>query len=143
MKDQLLVMLFTLLASGCFAQEGVAGKWKTLDDNTGKARSVVEIFERNDKIYGKIIKLYLAPSEDADPVCDECDEQDSRYGKKIIGMEILKDMKKNGTEYADGNILDPETGKVYRCRLWLEKGDLMIRGYWGPFYRTQVWKRFP
>jgi uncharacterized protein (DUF2147 family) len=127
----------------CFLAEGqsILGKWKTIDDNTGEERSVVEIYEKGGKVYGKIIKLFRKPGEDPDPVCDECDTDDERYKKKIIGMEIITEMAKRGDEYDDGNILDPETGKVYRCRLWVEGNDLKIRGYWGPFFRTQTWKK--
>jgi len=74
-------------------------------------------------------------------VCDKCPSEDGRYLKKIIGMEIIKDIKKVGDEYVDGSILDPEEGKVYRCKLWLEGANLMVRGYWGPFYRTQTWRK--
>jgi uncharacterized protein (DUF2147 family) len=56
-------------------------------------------------------------------------------------MEILKDMKKTGTEFSEGTILDPKNGKIYNCKIWIENGDLKLRGYWGPFYRTQTWKR--
>ena len=101
---------------------------------------MVEIYERGGKVYGKVIKLFPRPGKDPDPVCNECPPDDGRFKKKIIGMEILKDMVKSDEGYADGNILDPETGKVYRCKLWLEDGMLKVRGYWGPFYRTQTWK---
>jgi uncharacterized protein (DUF2147 family) len=60
---------------------------------------------------------------------------------KVIGMEILQDLIKSGTEFTGGHILDPENGKVYRCKLWIEEGVLKVRGYWGPFFRTQTWKR--
>jgi len=127
----------------CFITQGqsVVGKWKTIDDNSGEERSVVEIFEKGGKIYGKIIKLYRKQGEDPDPVCDECDSDDSRYKKKIIGMEIITDMSRSGDEYDEGNILDPENGKIYRCKLWIENSDLKVRGYWGPFFRTQTWKK--
>ena len=92
-------------------------------------------------MYGKIVKIIINPGEDPDPVCDKCPQDDERFNKKIIGMEIIRDMKKDGDEFSDGNILDPEAGKVYRCKLWLEGNDLKVRGYWGPFYRTQTWKR--
>ena len=123
--------------------QSIAGKWKTLDDNTGEEKSIVEITERGGKFYGKVIRIFLDPDEDPDPVCDACAEDDPRYKKKIVGMEIIQNMKKSGDEYTDGNILDPENGKVYRCRLWIENNDLKVRGYWGPFYRTQTWKRMP
>jgi uncharacterized protein (DUF2147 family) len=121
--------------------QSIVGKWTTIDDNTGKEKSIVEIVEKGGKMYGKVIKIFVEPGEDPDPVCDECPEEDARFNKKIIGMEIIKDMKKSGSEYTDGNILDPEVGKIYRCKLWVEGDNLQVRGYWGPFYRTQTWKR--
>lgn len=132
-----MLMLSVSLAN---AQAKVTGRWQTIDDNSGEVRSVVELFERNGKINGRIVRLFPKPGEDADPVCDKCPEDDSRYKKKIIGMEIIRDMVKTGEEYSEGTILDPEPGKIYRCKLWLEGNDLKIRGYWGPFYRTQTWK---
>jgi uncharacterized protein (DUF2147 family) len=141
---KLIILLLIVSSTGALAQNNaVIGKWKTIDDGTGEAKSIIEIYERNNKIYGKVIKLFRKPGEDPDPVCDECDEEDDRYKKKIIGMEVLRDMVKDEDEYTDGNILDPKDGKIYRCKIWLEGADLMVRGYWGPFYRTQTWKREP
>lgn len=137
---KLLLLLLTLPACTLGAQS-IVGKWNTIDDNSGKERSIVEIFERDGKVYGKVTKIFTAPGEDPDPVCDECEKDDPRYNKKVIGMEIIQDMEKSGDEYTDGQILDPENGKVYNCRLWLEGDDLKVRGYWGPFYRTQTWKK--
>ncbi len=133
----LVPMLFVTLLG--HAQTTVVGKWKTVDDNTGKIKSIVEIFERNGLLFGKIVKL-IDPSE-PDPVCNKCPGDDERHGKKIIGMEIIKNMTRSGDEYTDGHILDPEEGKVYRCKMWMEEGQLKVRGYWGPFYRTQTWKK--
>ncbi len=129
------------LFAGClaFAQEKIVGKWKTIDDETNKPKSIVEITEKNGVFSGKIIKLFRGPEEDQDPVCEECDPEDGRYMKKIIGMEILRDMKKSGSEYSEGTILDPNNGKIYKCKIWLEGNNLMLRGYWGPFFRTQTW----
>jgi uncharacterized protein (DUF2147 family) len=117
------------------------GKWKTIDDETNEPKSIVELFTQNGKVYGKIVKLFRKPDEDPDPVCEECSEEDNRYQKKVIGMEILRDMVKAGNEYSEGTILDPNNGKVYRCKIWVEGNDLKVRGYWGPFYRTQTWLR--
>jgi uncharacterized protein (DUF2147 family) len=139
---KLCILLF-FLSTVAVAQNTVTGKWKTIDDGTGEAKSIIEIYERDNKVYGKVIKLFRKKGENQDPVCDECDEDDPRYKKKIIGMEVLRDMVKDGDEYADGDILDPKDGKIYRCKIWLEGADLKVRGYWGPFYRTQTWKREP
>jgi uncharacterized protein (DUF2147 family) len=121
------------------AQTSVLGKWKTVDEETGEEKSVIEIFERNGKVFGKIVKIFT--QEDPDPICEACPEDDPRYRKKIIGMEIIQNMEKEGNEYSHGSILDPQDGKIYRCKLWIEDENLKVRGYWGPFYRTQTWKR--
>ena len=130
---------FLFLSVICMGQSPIAGKWVTIDDGTNEPKSVVEIFEEKGEYYGKIIKIFS--TEEPDPVCDKCPLEDDRYMKKIIGMEIIKSMKKLGEEYVDGNILDPEEGKVYRCKLWLEGSFLKVRGYLGPFYRTQTWRK--
>jgi uncharacterized protein (DUF2147 family) len=137
---KLLVIILTLVVSNTLAQSPVLGKWKTIDDNTGKEKSIIEIYERDGKVFGRVVKI-LDPSAEPDPVCDKCPEDDPRYKKKVIGMEIIKDLVRSGDEYSEGTILDPEPGKIYRLKIWLEGKDLMVRGYWGPFYRTQTWKR--
>jgi uncharacterized protein (DUF2147 family) len=142
MKPYFLAILLLLAGFAVCAQSPI-GKWKTIDDESGEERSIVEIFERDGKIYGRVVKLFRKPGEDPDPVCDECDKDDARYKKKIIGMEILRDMEASGKEYQEGSILDPKTGKVYRCKLWVEGDLLQVRGYWGPFFRTQTWKKAP
>ena len=136
MKLFCLILLSVFLNYG---QTSVLGKWTTIDETTGEVKAIVEIFERNGKVYGKIVKIFT--TEDPDPLCEECPEDDSRFRKKIIGMEIINDLEKETDGYANGSILDPENGKIYRCKLWTEGNDLKVRGYWGPFYRTQTWKK--
>jgi uncharacterized protein (DUF2147 family) len=141
MKQLIFNLLMVIAYSQALAQSEISGKWKSFDDETMEVKSIVEVFEKGGKYYGKIVKLFRNSSEDPDPVCTECDSEDPRFNKKIIGMEILKDMKKTGAEYSEGTILDPKNGKVYRCKIWMEGSDLKLRGYLGPFYRTQTWKR--
>lgn len=135
--------IFTLLLSfaigiTCNAQD-VFGKWKTIDDETGEAKSIVEIYKRDGKVFGKITKLFREPDQDPDPICDECPEDDPRYNQKVIGMEIIKNLEKDGDEYSGGTVLKPDEGKIYKCKIWLEGDKLKVRGYWGLFYRTQTW----
>ena len=132
------LILFSFLAN---AQSTIVGKWKSVDDETNEIKSIVEIVEKSGVIFGKILKIFPKAGEDTDPICDKCPTDDGRFKKKIIGMEIIKDMKKSGDEYTEGSILDPEVGKIYNCKLWIEGNDLKVRGYWGPFYRTQTWHR--
>jgi uncharacterized protein (DUF2147 family) len=123
--------------------QSIVGKWKTIDDETGKPKSIVEIFEKNGKLYGKVVKLFREPHEVQDPVCSEC--EDDRKGKKVIGMEILRDMAKEGDEWSDGTICDPKNGKIYDCELWLDPSNanqLKVRGYILFLYRTQTWMRY-
>lgn len=138
---KLSFVYFALLMPSLGASQTPVGLWKTIDEKTQEAMAVVEITERNNTLYGKIIKLYPRPNENPDPICKECPPDDYRYHQKIIGMEILKDLKKAEGYYSGGNILDPKVGKVYRCRIWLEGETLKVRGYWGLFYRTQTWMR--
>lgn len=135
----ILTIIGLFCGTFAFGQEKIVGKWKTIDDETNKPKSIVEITEKSGVFSGKIIKLFRSPEEDQDPVCEECDPEDGRYMKKIIGMEILGDMKKSGSEFSEGTILDPNNGKIYKCKIWLEGNNLMLRGYWGPFFRTQTW----
>jgi uncharacterized protein (DUF2147 family) len=141
MMRTLLFFILCFGLSSAFAQQTIFGRWKTIDDNTGKPRSIVEITERNGKAYGRIVKLFREPSEEADPICDECDASDDRYNQKVIGMEFIRGMVRDDDTWEDGTILDPENGKVYDCKLWVEDGKLMVRGYVAFFYRTQVWVR--
>lgn len=133
-----------LLFSGIFIHalsQDVAGRWKTVDDKTHKVRSIVEIIETKGMAVGRIIKLFPGPSDDPDPVCDKCDSDDPRFKKKVIGMEIIRNLQRVGDAWENGDILDPENGRVYRSKIWVEGKVLKVRGYWGPFYRTQTWLR--
>lgn len=134
----LVILIVCFIFSATAQRRSVIGKWKTVDDNTGKVKSVVEVFEKGDKLYGKVLELF--DPDKPDPVCEECDEDDPRYMKPVVGLEIIRNMKRGDNEkWEDGDILDPENGKVYRCKLWLEEGKLQVRGYIAFLYRTQTW----
>jgi uncharacterized protein (DUF2147 family) len=141
MKSTIFTICAVLLSSIILAQTA-AGKWKTIDDETGRVKSIVEIKERNGLMYGKVVELFRLSNEDQNPKCNDC--SDDRKGKLVMGMEILRDMKWNGSMYKNGSICDPKNGKVYTCEMWLKPGDpntLIVRGYWGFIYRTQNWVR--
>ncbi len=119
---------------------GVIGKWNTIDDVTGKVVSVVEIFEHNNKIYGKINELFNPKSRNK--VCENCIGEDKN--KAILGLTVIKGLVKEGDDYCNGRILDPKSGKLYKCYISLEGADkLKVRGYIGVslFGRTQYWER--
>lgn len=133
----LIILVFSF--SIATAQNDIFGKWKTIDDETNKPKSIVEIYEKNGMAYGKIIKLFKEPGEDPDPLCDECEGE--KHNQKVIGMEIINEMEKDDDEWEGGTILDPENGKVYKCKIWVEEGELKVRGYIMFLYRTQTWLR--
>lgn len=126
-----------------YKADDVLGKWNTIDDETGKKKSVVEIYKDGDKLYGKILELFRTPDQDPDPICDECDKDDPRYNQKIVGMVILEGLEWDDDEWDDGTIMDPKTGKVYSCKLWLKDRKLQVRGYMGfsLIGRSQTWVR--
>jgi uncharacterized protein (DUF2147 family) len=134
---KITLFLLSLFISSFLSGQSIAGKWKTIDDETGKAKSIVEIYIENGKAYGKIIKLFRNPSQEQNPICDKC--TDNRKNQKVIGMTIISAMEKDGDEWEDGEILDPNNGKIYNCKLWVEDGKLQVRGYVAFFYRTQTW----
>jgi uncharacterized protein (DUF2147 family) len=115
------------------------GLWKTVDDDTGKAKSIVEIWEKNGVLYGRIKKL-IDPSE-PNPVCDKCTGK--RQNSPIIGMTIMEGLKQDGKEWNGGTILDPENGKTYKVLIEVQNGGkkLKVRGYIGfsLLGRTQYW----
>lgn len=142
MIKTLFTFIFTFII-GALAAQNVLGTWKSIDDDTGKPKSIVEITERDGKLYGTIIKLFREPDEDQDPICDEC--TDDRKNQKVLGMEIIRDMEKDGDEWEDGTICDPKDGKVYNCKLWIDEDKpevLNVRGYIAFFFRTQYWQRY-
>jgi uncharacterized protein (DUF2147 family) len=136
MKHLYCLLLFSLLAYTTNAQT-ITGIWKTINDETGEAKSHIELFESDHKLYGKVVKLLKSPP---DKRCDKCPGE--RNNQPVLGMVLLTDMLKKDGYYQSGSILDPEKGKWYNCKLWLKEGDpntLVVRGYIGPVYRTQYW----
>lgn len=140
MKHILSILVICLLAATTMTAQSIVGKWKTIDDETGKTKSVVQIYESKGKYYGKVVKLFRGADEDQNPVCEKC--KDDRKGTPIKGMQVIRDLKKNGSTYSKGTIVDPESGKVYTCKVWPEGAKkLKVRGYIGFFYRTQTWHK--
>lgn len=119
------------------------GLWKTVDDKSGKVRSIVRISEANGELSGKIEKLFRDPGEEPNPKCDKC--EGVRKDQPVLGMVFMSGLKKDGDEFSGGEILDPDNGKVYRSKMSLIEGGkkLKVRGYIGTplFGRSQVWVR--
>lgn len=138
MNQKILILFVLVLLIPLSAQDtSITGKWKTIDEE-GKAKSVVEIYKKEDgKYYGKIVKIFNEERRDA--LCTAVDEDDPRFNQKILGMEIITGLEQDGKEFSDGEIFDPQKGKDYDCKLWVENGKLQVRGYVLFFHRTQEW----
>ena len=136
----LLFILFFSSGVGEAQSNTIWGKWKTIDDKTKAPKSIVEIYKQEGKLYGRIVKLFRKPEEDPDPVCDKC--KGEQKDKKILGMVIINGLTKKGVAWSKGKVLDPDNGKTYHAKIWLEDGKLRIRGYILFLYRTQTWMRY-
>ncbi len=139
MNKLVLTLVLSVFFSTLHAQS-VLGKWKTIDDRTGEAKSVVEIYEQNGKIFGKIRQILDKSQETS--VCDKCKGRNKN--KPVLGMIIIKNLTKHGATYSGGTILDPENGKEYRCKIWIDEHNantLKVRGYIAFLFRTQNWFR--
>jgi uncharacterized protein (DUF2147 family) len=128
-----LCVISALSAFGCsaaYAQPTAIGLWRNIDDKTGEVKAEIRIADTPQGLRGRIEKV-LKKDAKQDDVCDKCD--DDRKNQPMKGLEIIR---------AD-RILDPENGHEYRLQLTpIEDGKkLQVRGYFGPFYRTQIWVR--
>ena len=135
----ILLISFTL---SVFSQiDNIVGKWKTIDDKDGSAKSVVLIFKAtNGSYYGTIEKLFKNP----DGICSEC--EGVYKNKPNLGLRIINNMVEKGETLTGGTILDPKNGKVYKCNISLEKktDNLKVRGSidkGGWIGRSQTWIR--
>ena len=138
-------LAMALFAAGTsFAQMTPVGTWHSIDDKTGEAKAEIQIADKDGALSGRVVKS-LRNDPNAKKTCDDC--KDDRKGQTIIGMEIIRGVKPDASGEnlwaSGGKILDPENGKEYTVKMVpLEGGKkLQVRGYIGPFYRTQVWLR--
>ena len=133
-----LVLFFPMIF---YAQnKNIIGKWNTIHEETGKIISVVEIYEMNNKIYGKVCEISNPKSRNL--LCKNCPGEDK--DKPILGLTIIKGMTKKEDGYEGGEITDPNNGKTYRCMISFGgKDKLIVRGYLGIslFGRSQTWIR--
>ncbi|MBN1335367.1 MAG: DUF2147 domain-containing protein [Deltaproteobacteria bacterium] len=140
----LVALVLFLISRVALAAASPEGYWTTIDDETGNKKSVVQIWQdEQGKLWGRIVKLYRQPGEEADPLCDKC--QGSLYNQRILGMTILRGLKLDKDEWSGGTILDPNNGKTYSCfvRVIEDGQKLNLRGYIGISLlgRTQTWLR--
>lgn len=131
----LLLSLFLLLQT-----PSVEGTWVNIDDETGQAKSEIELYVEQGKLYGRVLRLLLP--EDKGKKCVNCKGSDKN--KPIEGLLIVRGLSRDDAAWTDGKIMDPANGKSYDCTIRLEDPNtLNVRGFLGFSFlgRTQVWKR--
>ncbi len=135
-----LLLFISPLAMATAAPSPV-GTWRTFDDLDGKESGTVIITERGGLLYGNIVRI--ADVTKVDAICALC--TGDRKNQKVLGMEVIRDVKPDGNHWDGGTIVDPKTGKIYKLTMRLEDGGqkLVVRGFIGIslFGRSQTWLR--
>jgi uncharacterized protein (DUF2147 family) len=140
-RIKLCIILLFMPAAQLLCGQDISGTWRTIDDRTGQSKALVEIYNKEDKMYGVIKKIFIKGMEDAR--CTDCNG--NLKNKPFLGMKIIAGLKKTGQNRWEGDTLfDPEQRRYFRCRIWLNPeapDELKVRGYWMILHRTQTWKR--
>ncbi|NQD91102.1 DUF2147 domain-containing protein [Pseudomonas sp. CrR25] len=139
-----LALLTALMSSAVYADDASPiGLWKNIDDVSGKPRALIRITDSDGTLQGSIEKVFPGPNEDQNPKCEKC--EGANKNAPVAGLVILTGFVKEGDEYAGGQILDPDSGNVYRSNVRVVDAGtkLRVRGYIGmPMLgRTQTWIR--
>ena len=141
-----ITALLLLLAAPVAQAQSPVGYWRTIDDETGEARSIVQIYEQDGALYGKIVKVLKVSeeakrNEEGQVICTTCEGE--RHNQPVEGMVFIKGLEKDGDTYEDGTIFNPEDGKTYKAKMKVnDDGDLDVRGYVGIslFGKSQTWE---
>lgn len=144
MRKMLLFMICYLcqVSTSLLAGQDIVGFWKTVDEKTGKAQSVIAIYEYQGKYYGRLIGTF---DDNDDKRMKETlyDPKERAPGVKghpfYSGMDIIWGLEPNGERFTNGKILDPERGKIYDAEAWTQGGNLIVRGKIFFFGRNQTW----
>lgn len=132
-------LLTLLLSCTLFSAEDIGGFWKTINEKTGEAQAVIAVYQHDGRYYGKIIGSYGADGKMKDTIYTPIKRATGLSEAPFYsGLDIIWYLVDRGSKFK-GKILDPEHGDVYNSELWIDDGNLVVRGKLLMFGRSQVW----
>jgi uncharacterized protein (DUF2147 family) len=142
-RDKIALLIAVYCACASIFAQGVTGRWMTIDDRNGKTKAIINIYKEDGRLYGEVKEILEKGKENA--LCTACDG--SRKNQPVLGMRIIDGLTQTRDNHWEGNkysLFDPEQGRYFRSKIWLDPDDpdkLKVRGYLFLLFRTQTWKR--
>lgn len=140
MRRKAFLLFFLLVGLIAYSAEPITGLWKSVDDETGLPKSITLIYEHRGKVFGRVLATFDEFGVMQDSIMNPQKVAENIAGDPYYsGLDIIWDMEERRSKWSRGKIMDPQPAKVYSCDMWIEDGNLIVRGKIGPFGRNQTW----